>query len=163
MNLFETIKMRHTVRDFTGESLPREDILKIVGAGRSAATGYNIQPWHFIAITNENTIQHLSKADEWIAKAGAVVAVVMDPSLSDFTTEDASAAMQNMLLAATALGYGACWVEGDVEPHEAEFKLLLNIPTELKLFSILPVGVPSGPINKKEKKPIEDVLHWETF
>ncbi|MCB2209689.1 nitroreductase family protein [bacterium] len=163
MNLFEAIKKRHTVREFTGETIPKEDVLQIVDAARSAATGYNIQPWHFIAIMNEDVIQHLSKADAWIAKAGAVIAVVMDPSLSDFTTEDASAAIENMLLAVTALGYGACWVEGDVEPHEAEFKLLLNIPTDLKLFGIVPVGVPAGPVHMKEKKPIEDVLHWETF
>jgi nitroreductase len=151
------------VRAFTGEPVPQDDILKIVNAGRMAATGYNIQPWHFIAITSIDTIQHLSRADEWIAHAGAVIAVVVDPSKSDFITEDAAAAMENMLLAVTALGYGGCWVEGDVAPHEAEFKQLLNIPSELKLFSILPVGVPEGAPHENPKKPIDEVLHWEMF
>ncbi len=163
MNIFEAIQNRHTVRAFTGEAVPRDDILKIVDAGRLAPTGYNIQPRHFIAITEEDTIQHLSKADEWIAEAGAVIAIVIDPARSDFTTEDASAAMENMLLALTALGYGGCWVEGDIEPHEAEFKRLLNIPAELKLFSLLPLGVPSGTPHENPKKPIDEVLKWETF
>lgn len=163
MDIFETIQNRHTVRAFTGESVIRDDIEKIVDAGRLAPTGYNIQPRQFIAITDEDTIQHLSKADEWMAKAGAVIAVVMDPTQSDYTTEDASAAMENMLLAATALGYGGCWVQGDVEPHEAEFKRLLNIPSDLKLFCLLPIGVPDGPFDNKQKRPLDEVLHWETF
>ena len=163
MNVLEAIQNRHTVRVFTGESIPREDIQTIVDAGRRAATGYNIQPWHFIAVTNHETIQTLSKADRWIGKAGAVIAVVIDPSLSDFTTEDASAAMENMLLAVTALGHGGCWVQGDIVPYDAEFKELLNIPPGLRLFSILPVGVPKRLGVKKRKKSLEEVLRWETF
>jgi len=85
----------------------------------------------------------------------------MDPS-SKYWIEDGSAAIENMLIAATALGYGTCWLQGNIRPHEPEFKLLLNIPQNQNLLAIITVGVPlEWPT--KEKKPLDEVLHWENF
>ncbi len=163
MDLFTAIQRRHTSRQFDGTPIIKSDLEKIVDAGHLAPTGYNIQPLHFVVVTDHEMIQYLSKADEWIANAGAVIMVILDPSRSDFTTEDGSAATENMLLAATALGFGSCWVEGDIVPYEMEFKETFNIPDEFRLFSLVPIGInPSSP-KLKEKKPLEEVLHWEKF
>lgn len=162
MDFFETIQKRRSIRKYTGDPIPRSDLEKIVDAGRLAPSGSNRQPWDFIVVTERALIQHLSKAGEWSADAGAMIVVVMDPS-SKYWIEDGSAAIENMLLAATALGYGACWLQGNAIPHESEFKLLLNIPEHLKLLTLIPIGgVAEQPITK-EKKPLDDVLHWETY
>ena len=162
MDTFEAIKKRSSVRDFTGEPIPLKDLEKIVDAGRLAPSGSNKQPWDFIVVTKKDIIQRLSKAGAWSADAGAMIVVVMDPA-SKYWLEDGSAAIENMLLAATALGYGSCWLEGNALPHEAEFKRLLNIPEHLNLLTLIPVGVPAEWPRDKQKKPLEEVLHWETF
>lgn len=162
MELFETIKKRRSVRDFTGETIPRETLEKIVNAGRWAPSGYNKQPWEFILITDRATIGKLKTAAKWIEKAAAVIAVVLDPEASKYWLEDGSAAIENILLAATALGYGSCWLQGYTEPHEETFKVLLGVPAKRRLLTLIPIGVPvSWP--EQHKKPLSDIIHWEKY
>ena len=94
-------------------------------------------------------------------KAGAILAVVMDPS-SRWWVEDGSAAIENMLIASTALGYGSCWLEGWTLPHEEAFKDLLGVPEEKRLLTLIPIGVPVG-WPTREKKPLDEVIHWERY
>jgi nitroreductase len=67
-----------------------------------------------------------------------------------------------MLLAAAALGYGGCWVEGDALPREAQYKKLLGVPEERRILALVPLGVPAE-LPAKEKRPLNDVLRWEKF
>lgn len=161
MDVFEAIRRRRSIRRYTGEPIPRDHLEQIVDAGRLAASGYNRQPWDFIVITDRATIHQLSVAAPWMEKAGAVIAVVLDPS-SEFWLEDGSAAVENMLLAATGLGYGSCWLEGDTLPHESEFKALLGVPVHKRLLTLVPIGVPAEQPSPR-KRPLEDVLHWEKY
>ncbi len=161
MDALEAIRRRRSVRQYTGESILRKDLEKIVDAGRLAASGSNQQPWDFIVITNRTMINQLKVASQWMEKAGAIIAVVMDPS-SRWWVEDGAAAIENILIASTALGYGSCWLEGYTLPREEEFKVLLSIPKTKKLLTLIPIGVPvEWP--KKEKKPLAEVLHWEKY
>ena len=161
MNALEAIRKRRSVRKYTGEPIPRGDLKKIVDAGRLAATGSNRQPWDFIVVTDREMIERLKVAAEWMEKAAAIIAVVMDPS-SRWWVEDGSAAVENMLIASTALGYGSCWLEGYTLPREEEFKELLGVPKEKRLLTLIPIGVPvEWPTRKK--KPLEEVLHWERY
>ena len=161
MELFEAIRKRRSVRAFTGEPIPRADLETIVDAGRWAASGNNRQPWEFIVITDRAMIDELKVAAAWMDKAGAIIAVVMDPS-SRWWLEDGSAAVENMLIACTALGYGACWLEGYTLPREEAFKALLGIPNDRRLLTLVPIGVPAES-RSKEKKPLQEVIHWEKF
>jgi nitroreductase len=161
METLEAIKKRRSVREYTGESIPRQDIEKIVDAGRLAATGSNYQPWEFIVITERGMIEQLKVAASWMEKAGAIIAVVMDPA-SRWWVEDGAAAVENMLIASTALGYGSCWLEGYTLPREEEFKELLGIPKEKRLLTLVPIGVPvQWPAI--DKKTLEEVLYWEKY
>jgi len=122
MEALEAIRRRRSVREYTGDPIPREDLETIVDAGRLAATGGNRQPWDFIVITERATIDRLKVAARWMDKAGAIIAVVMDPS-SRWWLEDGSAAVENMLIASTVLGYGSCWLEGYTLPRETSYIL----------------------------------------
>jgi nitroreductase len=161
MDTLEAIRKRRSVREYTGDPIPKEDLETIVDAGRLAATGSNKQPWDFIVITDPEMIQKLKVASQWMEKAGAIIAVVMDPA-SRWWLEDGSAAVENMLIASTALGYGSCWLEGYTLPREEEFKALLKIPQEKRLLTLVPIGVPAG-WPTREKKTLEEVIHWETY
>ena len=161
MDALEAIRKRRSVRKYTGEPIPREDLEKIVDAGRLAATGNNRQPWDFIVVTDREMIEQLKVAAQWMEKAAAIIAVVMDPS-SQWWVEDGSAAVENMLIASTALGYGSCWLEGYTLPREEEFKELLGVPKGKRLLTLVPIGVPvEWPT--REKKSLEEVLHWERY
>jgi nitroreductase len=106
-------------------------------------------------------IDELKVAAEWMDKAGAIVAVVLDPS-TRFWLEDGSAAVENILIASTALGYGSCWLEGYTLPLEEEFKELLGVPREKRLLTLVPIGVPvEWPT--REKKPLAEVIHWQRY
>lgn len=161
MDALEAIRKRRSIRRYTGAPIPRSDLEAIVDAGRLAASGNNRQPWDFVVVTDRATIDQLKVASAWMEQAGAVIAVVMDPS-SRWWLEDGSAAVENLLIASTALGYGSCWLEGYTIPREAAFKELLGIPEEKRLLTLVPLGVPvEWPT--REKKSLAEVLHWERY
>jgi nitroreductase len=161
MDALEAIRKRRTVRSFTGAAIPRADLETIVDAGRLAASGYNRQPWDFIVVTDRGMIEQLKIAAQWMEKAGAIIVVVLDPA-TKYWLEDGSAAVQNMLVAATALGYGSCWLEGYTLPLESQFKALLGVPDDKRLLTLVPIGIPvEWPA--KEKRSLEQVLHWERY
>ena len=161
MEALEAIRKRRSVRNYTGDPIPREDLEKIVDAARLAPSGYNRQPWEFIVVIDQSVIDKLKIAARWMENAGAIIAVVMETS-SKFWLEDGSAAIENILIASTALGYGSCWLQGSTEPREEELKEHLGIPDDKKLLTLVPIGVPSE-WPSKEKKPLSEVLHWERY
>jgi nitroreductase len=161
MDALEAIRKRRSIRAYTGEAIPKEDLEKIVDAGRLAASGNNRQPWEFVVVTDRAMIEKLKVASQWMDKAGAIVAVVMDSS-SRWWLEDGSAAVENMLIASTALGYGSCWLEGYTLRLEEQLKALLNVPQEKRLLTLVPIGVPvEWPT--QEKKSLQEVIHWERY
>jgi nitroreductase len=160
MDTLEAIRTRRSVRSYTGGKIPRADLETLVDAARLAPSGNNKQPWDFIVVTDEGMINQLKIASQWMDKAAAIIAVVMDPS-SRWWVEDASAAVENMLLASVALGYGACWLEG-YTCREKRSSRTVGHPKTKRLITLVPVGVPAeGPV--VEKKPLSKILHWELY
>ena len=161
MDALEALRKRRSVREYTGEPIPREDLETIIDVTRMAPSGHNTQPWDFIVVTEQEMIQKLKVAAKWMDKAGAIIAVVLDPS-SRWWLEDGSAAVMSILIAATALGYGSCWLEGWTLAREDEFKELLDVPDNKRLLTLVPIGVPvEWP--EQEKKPLAQVIHWEKY
>ena len=161
MDALEAIRKRRSIRQYSGGAIPKADLETIVDAGRLAATGSNQQPWDFVVVTDRAMIAQFKISGAWIASAGAVIVVVMDPR-SRWWVEDGAAAIENMLLASTALGYGSCWVEGDVLLREEQFKILLGVPAEKRVMALIPIGV-AAESPAPEKRPLEQVLHWEKY
>jgi len=161
MDTLETIRKRRSIRRFTDDTVPKMNLEIIVDAGRLAATGSNQQPWDFVVVTDRSMIAQFKVSGTWIVGAAAVIVVVMDPR-SRWWVEDGAAAIENMLLASTALGYGSCWVEGDALPREALFKTLLDIPDEKRVMALIPIGV-AAETPTPGKKPLEEVIHWEKY
>ena len=161
MDVFEAIQTRRSIRRYTNAPVPKEDLETIVNAARLAPTGSNRQPWDFIVVTDRDMIVEFKLSGAWIEFAAAVIVVVLDPK-SRWWVEDGSAAIENMLLASTALGYGSCWVEGDALAHEEKFKTILEVPADRRVLALIPIGV-AAEIPSPEKKPLAQVLHWEKF
>ena len=162
MDFFEVVKKRRSIREYTGESITNEDLEKIIDAARHAASGYNAQPWKFVLVTDREKIKAISQMmSPWMEKSAAMMAVLVNPE-AHFAVQDCSAATQNILLAATALGYGSCWLEGTSSRYERALKNLLRIPDALRLQTLISIGVPTQ-IPEREKKPLSEVLCWQEY
>ncbi len=101
-----------------------------------------------------------------IDAAPAAIALIVDPQgteYGDFWIQDASAAMENMLLAAVALGYGACWIEGQVRPKEGELREILGVPAGLRVQAMMPVGKAAQAPKRPAKSAPAEVTHYNRF
>ena len=163
MDFFEVVEKRASVRAFEPVDVSEEDLLKIVDAGRRAPSGRNVQPCQFIIIRDSRIIEKLGEVQQCIGQASAAVAVVVNAQVTPYWTEDAAAAIENMLLAIVALGYASVWVEGLVLRHEALVKDVLGVPAGLRAIAILPVGKPTDEPKQAQKKPLADILHTNRF
>ncbi|KPL04182.1 MAG: hypothetical protein AMJ73_04570 [candidate division Zixibacteria bacterium SM1_73] len=173
MELFETILNRRSIRNFTGKPIPKEDLERMVDAGRLAPSATNRQMWNFIVITRREILDdvlhhfHASRKYETFEDgkcdgASAIIAVVMD-EVNEYWREDGSAAAENILLAAKALGYGSCWIEGQVRPHEEHFRELLSIPKGKRILLMIALGHPVKWPPSPAKKALSEILHWERY
>ncbi len=161
MDVFEAIARRASVRAYKPEPVSDEHLLKIIDAGRRAPSGYNRQPWYFIGVTDPAVLSRLAQIQECLGQAGAAVAVVVEDT--KYWKEDAAAAIENMLLAATALGYGSLWIEGYVLAKEQLGKEILGVPEELHLIAILPIGTPAKTPHQAVKRDMDSVLFWDRY
>ncbi len=164
MDVFEAIKTRASVRRYSDKKVEKELLEQLVDAGRRAPTGRNEQPWEFIVITDQDKkekIAAITNFGKFIAQAPACIAVYCRDS--KYYLEDGSAAVQNILLAATGLGLSTCWVAGDKKPYVNDISEVLSVPFGYNLVALIAVGYSQGTVSAKEKRSLEEVIHWEKF
>lgn len=164
MEVFEAIAKRHSYRgDFTDAPVPREDLLKTVLAGIHAPSGKNEQTTSFVIVDDPDLLRQITQiVDKPVCKtAKAMIVCVIDPrpvlgNLS-FAVEDCAAAVENMLLAITALGYATVWLDGVLRKDDLAARIgrLLGVPEGRSVRILLPLGVPVEPGTQKEKLPFE--------
>lgn len=165
MDLFEAIEKRRSVRAYVSKPVAREDLEKIVDAGRRAPTGRNEQPWEFVVVTDmyaRQRIAELATYGKYIADARACIAVFCR-SDTPYYIEDGTAATMSMLLAATALGLGSCWVAANKAPYAQAIADLLGAPQTHRLVSLVALGYASDEPPAKAKRPAAEVTHWENW
>jgi len=162
MDLYDVINARRSVRSYTNEPVARDALRRIVQAGIEAPTGCNMQLRQFIIVDDADVIGQLDKLG--VSKsAPAVVVILMDPQgtpYGEFWVQDASAAMENMLLAAVAEGLGACWVEGQVRPKEPQLRRILGVPEGLRVWSIMAIGTPTAQPGRPPKPTFDEIVHF---
>ena len=143
--------------------VPQEDLIRILEAGLAAPSGCNKQTTSLIAVDNPEILAKLNALiDPPVGKtdtAPAMVCVLTRRIVAYrdrcFAVQDYSAAIQNMLLAITALGYASSWIEGhitDVDQIGRKMADVLGVPEEYELVCYLPVGIPAEPVVRGAKK-----------
>jgi nitroreductase len=162
MDIFEVIAKRYSYRgEFTAAPVPRSDLEKIVQAGIQAPSGCNEQVVSFVIIDNAQLLEQIAGiiVKPVCATARAMIACVIDQrpvyhGLS-FAVEDCAAAVENMLLSITALGYASVWLDGALrlENRAAQVGELIGVPPDKVVRIILPIGEASTPGIQREKLP----------
>ena len=166
MDFFDVVNARRSVRRYLGQTVGRDVLEQIVAAGVEAPSGCNVQGKQYVIVDDPELMAELRPMSPALTGAPAAIVLLMDPigtKYGEFWVQDASAAMENMLLAAVALGYGACWVEGQVRVHEDRLRQLLDVPENLRIWSLMPVGTPAGPAKRPPKPAPADVTHYNRF
>ncbi len=170
MNVTEAIKTKRAIRKFKPEPLPEEAVLQILNAGRRAQSSKNMQPWHFIAIQNKDTLEKLSKKGEWAGHlAGAALGVAIitrDPNERFSVMFDSGQAAAYMQLQAWDLGIGSC-LATIYQPENA--RELLGFPEDMHINVAISFGFPveaeklTRPPKKDGRRSFDETVHWEKW
>lgn len=154
MDAMEVIFSRRSIRKFTSEEVPEQTIEELLKAGVAAPSAGNQQPWQFVVIDDRKILDEIPTVHPYSAmlkEANVAILVCGDLKAEKhkgFWVQDCSAATQNILIAAEALGLGAVWL--GVYPREdriAGIRQLLGLPERIVPLSLIPVGY------KGEQKP----------
>lgn len=143
----QTILSRRSIRKYTPEPVDEKDIKTMLEAAMAAPSASNRKPWHFVTVTRRETLDALAEAHrhgKMLFQAPLCIAVCGDETVSErFWVQDCSAATENLLLAATALGLGAVWL--GVYPREErvkDMKEILSIPVTVTPLNLISIGHP---------------------
>lgn len=168
METLECIKSRRSIRKFLDIPVEIEKLGKILEAGQFSPSAGNIQDWRFIIVTDENVRQELGKAcveQYWAGSAPLVIVVCANPEKAKqfyhdmgekFSMQNAAAAIQSMLLAAHDQGLGSSWV-GAFEDELV--KRLLDIPDEVDVHAILPIGYADEHVPAPKRFNLEELTY----
>lgn len=163
----EIIKLRRSVREYLDKEISDSDIDKIIEAGIMAPSAKNQQPWEFIVIKDKNTLTKLSeKLSPLYAKSNVTIILCMrnyDLFSPTRREQDMSACIENMMLEATYLGIGSCWIGTYPDPERMNPLIeILNIPDNVTPFCGLTLGYPAkeGIFKEVSRKSI---VHKEKY
>lgn len=163
MDVLEAIYGRRSVRHYTDEPVAQENVLEIIRAGSWAPSGLNNQPWRFVVVRDgekRKALAGLTKYRYVVEGAPVSIAVFCDRSVMYNDTKDhqaMGACLQNMLLAAHALGLGAVWL-GEILKSAGQVRELLDLPQGLELMAVIAVGHPAEELRKGERREIGELI-----
>lgn len=190
-DFFEVVKERRSVRRYTTDPVSEEDIQTVLEAGRWAPTGGNMQPYEFVVVRDQEllgSITSLLIADreklfaydplfpgsrvDYLKSVGAMIVVCADPRFMEFfplgARRDAvlyfslGAVIENMFLAATALGLGTAWITIK-DGSERELRDLLGIPWDMQVQVVMPLGYPGAEEKHLYRRELSEVVHRDRY
>ena len=169
MELKEVIKNRKSIRDYEDKPIPEDKLLRVLESARLAPSGGNRQEWKFIIVRDSQRRQKLAQAAEgqtFVGKAPVVIAAVATQPTPMMIcgvpayAVDLSIAVDHITLAAVDEGLGTCWI--GAFSQEATRKIL-NVPAKHKIVALMPLGFPKEPGRPKNRKPLNEIICYETF
>ncbi|MDM7914208.1 MAG: nitroreductase family protein [Candidatus Eisenbacteria bacterium] len=166
--LLDPILTRTSCRAYRSDPIPEEDLTRLLEAMRHAPSAGNSQPWRFYVVRSLDLRCALAAAahgQEFLSEAPVVLVVCADPDRSAeeygergrtlYVYQDTAAAVENALVAATALGYGSCWV-GAFE--EEAVRAAISLPDRLRPVAMVPIGQPAGPGRARPRRPLREIV-----
>jgi len=172
-SLTDLIMSRRSYRgQYKPDKIPRKDLKTIMEAGLAAPSGCNKQTTSLIAVDDESLLTRIRQViDPPVAQTAPAMICVLTQRINAyrdrcFATQDYSAAIENMLLAAAAMGYQSCWYEGHITDEDRigdRIAGILGVPDAYELVCILPVGIAESIPAAPKKKPFEERAWFNGF
>lgn len=152
------IMTRTSVRQYTDRQISADTLETLLKAGMAAPTAVNKQPWAFVVTTGRDALDSLATLQPRLKTAAAAITVCGDMTRAiegegrDFWVQDCSAATENILLAAHALGLGAVWTGVyPIAERVDDVSRALALPDSVVPMCIIAVGYPVGDQESKDK------------
>ncbi len=169
MDFRELINTRYSVRAYTSEPVEDEKVQEVLDAARLAPTAANRQPFQFIVIHTagrEAELKRIYRA-EWFCKAPLVICACAVPSRAwsrmdnkNYSDVDVTIAMDHLILAATELGLGTCWIAAFNPIASRE---VLGLPEDVEPVAFTPLGYPADQLGVKRRKPLSELVRYERW
>ena len=163
------IHSRKSVRTYLDKPVSKEQLETLMRAGMAAPTAMDKRPWAFVAVTERamlDTLSFSSRGTRQLKGAAAAIVVCGDTRKglkSDVWVQDCSAASENILLAAEAIGLGAVWCGIYLNPEPTAYvKRVLGLPPEVIPLKIISIGWPTGAEKPKNKWDPSNI-HWNRW
>ena len=159
----ENILTRRSIRSYTDQDVEPEKIEAILEAGMAAPSGKNGQPWDFIVLTRREILDEMAERlpyAKMLREARVAIAVCAARTKSPYWYVDCSAAAENILLAAHALGLGAVWTA--TYPYRDRMdvvKELCGLPGSYDSLCVIPVGYPAREARPKDNFDAGKIHH----
>ena len=173
MNIIEAIHNRHSYRGkYKDIAVSKEDLVKIMQAGLDAPSGCNKQTTSLIAVDDPVILAKLHQVIiPPVGETAPAAICVLSQRINAyrdkcFAVQDYSAAIQNMLLAITDLGYQSCWYEGHITDDDRicdKMAQILHVPDDYELVCFLPVGIAESEPTHPKKKAFEERAWFNSF
>ena len=173
MSTLTTILTRTSYRGkYDPTPIPREHLRQLLEAGLAAPSGCNKQTTSLIAVDDPELLKQLNAlTDSRIGKTAPAMILVLTRRIiayrdRSFFIQDYSAAIENILIAAVAMGYESCWVEGhitDADNIGRQMADVLGVPEEYELVCYLPIGKAAEPTRKPKKYPFSERAWFNGF
>jgi nitroreductase len=169
MDAIECLITRRSVRDFSEKEVADKEIMEILKCAMFAPSAGNQRPWHFVVIKDTETMNKITEFhphSQMLKTAKAAIAVVADTTIEKhqgYWVQDCSAAVQNILLSAHALGLGSVWL--GIYPREERMKglsALLNLPEKTIPFAVVAIGYPAKNIDQPDRFD-RNRIHFEKW
>jgi nitroreductase len=162
----ELIRKRRSTRRFKEDQIEAEKIEMLTEAALRAPSSRGFNPWQFVFVSDRELLKKLSRAkphgSTFMTNAQLGVVVCADPEKSDVWVEDASIATIFIQLAVESLDLGSCWIQirkrmhNDTQSAEAYIAQLLNIPSSLKVESMIAIGYPDEKKRPHTREELQD-------
>ncbi|MGN6173236.1 MAG: nitroreductase family protein [Streptosporangiaceae bacterium] len=169
MQTWDAIRARRNVRQYTGQPIAREDLERVLEAGRRAPSAGNGQPWNFVVVTGREQLIELAKVwdrgGRHVARSAATIALVAkqpeDERSRDLLMYDFGQATVTMMLAAADLGIGS---GHSAVADQEQAQRVLGFPDGYLAFSLMGLGSPADrplrPLTRPNRRPFDEVVHW---
>jgi nitroreductase len=172
MQTWDTIRARRNVRQYTDQPIARDDLGRILEAGRRAPSASNWQPWDFVVVTDREQLVELAKVWErggrHIAQSAATIAMVArqpeDARQRDLLMYDLGQATAQMMLAAADLGIGS---GHSAVLDQERAQRVLGFPDGYFAVYLIGLGYPADrplrPLGRPDRRPFDEVVHWDRW
>jgi len=164
--VLQNIFSRKSVRNFTDQEVSKEDLELLVKAGMAAPSGKNVQPWSFVIVSDRETLDKMAEGlpyAKMLKNVKHAIIVCGDADKSSYWYLDCSAAAQNILLAAEAMGLGGTWTAA--YPYDERINVVkenIGLPDNIIPLNVIPIGYPKG-IEKPKDKWDSTKVHWNKY
>jgi nitroreductase len=169
MDVSEAIRNRRSVRKYQTRNIENDKLDRVLEAGRLAPSARNLQEWRFVVVRDGSRRKRLAEAAKGQTFVGeAPVVIAACATVTDYVMTcgqltypiDLAIALEHMVLAAAAEGLGTCWIGAF---YEEEVKKVLNIPPEVRVVALLPIGYPDESPSPRPRKEMKEIVAFETW